>query len=162
MESFDDIYRDSVQKVYHFLLRLTEDETLAEELTSETFYQAFLHIAHFRGECSIDTWLCQIAKNAYYKELRRRKRIQPENAAEESKLEDGFQNIEDRQSALSLHKILHTLPEPYREVFSLKVFGELQFKEIAAIFGKSESWAKMTYYRAKSKIVEKMEVQDGK
>ncbi len=167
MNSFHEIYQESVQKVYKFLLSLAGNADLAEELTSETFYQAFLHIGKFRGECSIDTWLCQIAKNCYYKELRRRKKWglgeEIEKAwsqdIEEMSVEAGFQNIEDRETALSLHKILHELPEPYREVFSLRVFGELQFKEIAVVFGKSESWAKMTYYRAKAKLVEKMEVR---
>lgn len=181
MASFHEIYRESAQKVYKFLVRLTENADLAEELTSETFYQAFLHIGQFRGECSMDTWLCQIAKNCYYKELRRRKKLGLEDELEKavkkqavdvsvkkadpkttgSFVEDGFQKVEDRETALSLHKILHNLPEPYREVFSLRVFGELQFKEIAAIFGKSESWAKMTYYRAKAKIVEKLEVLEN-
>ena len=184
MDSFHEIYRDSVQKVYKFLVRLTQNPDLAEELTSETFFQAFLHIGKFRGKCSIDTWLCQIAKNCYYKELRRRKKLgwepEPEKVAEKqilnedgelenrtkgsgvgSFIEEGFQKAEDREMALSLHKILHTLPEPYREVFSLRVFGELQFKEIAAIFEKSESWAKMTYYRAKAKIIEQLEVQEN-
>lgn len=172
MDSFHEIYQESAQKVYKFLVRLTGNADLAEELTSETFYQAFLHIGKFRGECSMDTWLCQIAKNCYYKELQRSKKLGLEEEMEkniekqntknsvEFSVEAGFQSVEDRETALSLHKILHKLPEPYREVFSLRVFGELQFKEIAAIFGKSESWAKMTYYRAKAKIVEKLEVQN--
>ncbi len=173
MNSFKEIYEASAQKVYRFLLRLTGNIDLAEELTSETFYQAFLHIGKFRGECSIDTWLCQIAKNCYYKELKRNKKLdleEMEQVLEKQQLENGmeflietgFQSVEDRQTALALHKILHTLEEPYREVFSLRVFGELQFKEIAAIFNKSNSWAKMTYYRAKAKLIEKMEEQNGK
>ncbi len=173
MNSFKEIYEASAQKVYRFLLRLTGNIDLAEELTSETFYQAFLNIGKFRGECSIDTWLCQIAKNCYYKELKRNKKLdleEMEQVLEKQQLENGmeflietgFQSVEDRQTALALHKILHNLEEPYREVFSLRVFGELQFKEIAAIFNKSESWAKMTYYRAKAKLVEKMEEQNGK
>lgn len=162
MESFDGIYKESVQKVYHFLLRLTENEELAEELTSETFYQAFLHIGQFRGECSMDTWLCQIAKNAYYKELRRRQKLRPEDTFKDIQAKDYYKDVENRDMALSLHKILHQLENPYKEVFSLRVFGELQFKEIASVFGKSESWAKMTYYRAKAKIIAEMEVWHGK
>ncbi len=179
MDSFQEIYKDSVQKVYKFLVRLTGNPELAEELTSETFFRAFLHIGSFQGKCSIDTWLCQIAKNCYYKELRRRKKfggdrdfekafwkeeeafICGEKEQDKGFVEEGFEAAEEREIILSLHKILHTLSEPYREVFSLRVFGELQFKEIAAIFGKSESWAKMTYYRAKAKIVEKLEVQEN-
>ena len=69
-----------------------------------------------------------------------------------------FENtISDKVQAEQIHRILHELPDPYKEVFMLKVFGELGFKEIAKLFGKSESWAKMTYYRAKAKIAEKLE-----
>lgn len=162
MKDFCSLYKDSAQKVYRFLLRLGGDADLAEELTAETFYQAYLHIDKFRGDCAIDTWLCQIAKHAYYKEMDRRKRHLPDSEAKFLVSADEYVVLEDRQMALILHKLLHGLPEPYREVFSLRVFGELRFDEIAAIFGKSVSWAKMTYYRAKAKLVEEMEAQDGK
>ena len=135
MKEFYDVYRDSAQKVYRFLLRLTGSADLAEELTAETFYQACLHIDKFRGECAMDTWLCQIAKNAYYKELERRKRFVPELDEGQLASPDVYESLEDRQMALTIHKLLHALPEPYREVFSLRVFGELQFGVIAAIFG---------------------------
>lgn len=162
MKEFYEVYRDSAQKVYRFLLRLTGSADLAEELTAETFYQAYLHIDKFRGECAMDTWLCQIAKNAFYKEQGRRKRHVEEMQAQALVSPDVYERLEDRQTALTIHKLLHQLPEPYREVFSLRVFGELQFSEIAAVFGKSESWAKMTFYRAKARLIEEMEAQDGK
>lgn len=112
------------------------DEDLAQELTSETFYQAYLHIGSFRGECKPETWLCQIAKNAYYKEMKRRARHRPlEEQAEESSFVDA---LSDKEQALRIHKQLHRLKEPYREVFMLRVFGELSFQEIAAVCGKSD------------------------
>lgn len=162
MKEFSEIYRSSVQKVYRFLLGLTQDSVLAEELTQETFYQAYLHIGQFEGRCEIDSWLCQIAKNAYYKEAKRRSRFVTQKSAEKYSAADDFQRIENREQALLLHRLLHMMKEPYKEVFSLRVFGELTFKEIADIFGKSESWAKMTFYRAKARLVQQMEVQNGK
>ena len=155
---FEQIYKQSVLKVYYFLLRLSGDENLAEELTEETFYQAFLHIDRFKGECEIDTWLCQIAKNAFYKEEKRKRRHLyldqfPEKEMESDSSSDLLKQLERKEQSFLLHKHLHNLTEPYKEVFTLKVFGELKFKEIASIFGKSESWAKMTYYRAKEKLV---------
>lgn len=162
MKEFSEIYRASVQKVYRFLLSLTQDTVLAEELTQETFYQAYLHIGQFEGRCEIDTWLCQIAKNAYYKETKRRGRLVSQEHAENHFGPDDFQKIENREQALILHRLLHMMKEPYKEVFSLRVFGELTFKEIADVFGKSESWAKMTFYRAKARLVQQMEVQNGK
>lgn len=158
MKEFDAIFKEFTPVVYHFLLSLCGDESLAEELTSETFYQAYLHIGQFRGDCKIETWLCQIAKNALRKEQRRRNRFTAVDALENSVADQNiFEAIADKEQALQIHRHLHTLKEPYREVFMLRVFGNLSFKEIADICGKSESWAKVTFYRAKSKLIEAME-----
>lgn len=155
---FEKICRDYTQIVYRFLLSLCGNEDLADELTSETFYQAYLHLGKFRGECKLETWLCQIAKNALYKENRRRKRSVPWENLENTETADSFLDaLSDREQALKIHQHLHTLSEPYREVFMLRIFGELSFREIADICGKTESWAKVTFYRAKNKIVKAME-----
>ena len=158
MDEFDHICRRCTPIVYHFLLSLCRDESLADELTAETFYQAYLHIDTFRGDCRIESWLCQIGKNAFYKELRRRNRsISLEEAREQDTPDDLFELLADKEQALHIHKALHRLKEPYREVFTLRVLGELSFREIAEVFGKSESWAKVTFYRAKSKLIKDME-----
>lgn len=156
---FSEIYKASEQKVYRFLLRMSQNAELAEELTEETFYQAFLHINQFEGRCSMDTWLCQIAKNLYYKEMKRCGRMADEQLVSNktASTDNPFERLEDRQQALEIHKMLRTLPDTYREVFTLHVFAELTFKEIAQIFEKSESWAKMTYYRAKAALVNRLE-----
>ena len=158
MDEFDYICRRCTPIVYHFLLSLCRDESLADELTAETFYQAYLHIDTFRGDCRIESWLCQIGKNAFYKELRRRSRsISLEETREQDTPDDLFELLCDKEQALHIHKTLHRLKEPYREVFTLRVLGELSFREIAEVFGKSESWAKVTFYRAKSKLIKDME-----
>lgn len=158
MKEFDAIFKEFTPVVYHFLLSLCGNESLAEELTSETFYQAYLHIGQFRGECKIETWLCQIAKNALRKEQKRHSRFTNPDILENAVADtDTFEALERREQTLQIHRYLHTLKEPYREVFMLRVFGDLSFKEIADICGKSESWAKVTFYRAKSKLIEKME-----
>ena len=158
MKEFDAIFKEFTPVVYHFLLSLCGNESLAEELTAETFYQAYLHIGQFRGDCKIETWLCQIAKNTLIKEQKRRSRfVSPdvlENTVDNTNI---FEALANREQALQIHKHLHTLKEPYREVFMLRVFGDLGFTEIAGICGKSESWAKVTFYRAKNKLIEAME-----
>ena len=158
MQEFEAIVQNFTPMVFRFLLSLCGDESLAEELTSETFYQAYLHIGRFRGECKIETWLCQIAKNALRREQKRRLRMAPGDAldclGEEGPL---WEALADREQALRIHRHLHGLKDPYREVFMLRVLGELSFKEIAGICGKSESWAKVTFYRAKNKLLEEME-----
>ena len=158
MDEFDEICRRCTPVVYRFLLSLSKDASLADELTAETFYQAYLHIDTFRGDCRVESWLCQIAKNALMKELRRRKRTVPyEETRKLTAPDDIFELLADREQAMRIHASLHRLKEPYREVFTLRVLGELHFRDIAALFGKSESWAKVTFYRAKDKLIEDME-----
>lgn len=158
MQEFEAIFQKYTPFVFRFLLSHCGDESLAEELTSETFYQAYLHIGQFRGDCKIETWLCQIAKNALRKEQRRRNRFIDGdffgNLIEDRSL---FDAVANKEEALQVHKHLHLLAEPYREVFMLRVFGDLSFREIAAVCGKTESWAKVTFYRAKNKLIEAME-----
>lgn len=158
MQEFEAIFKEYNTVVFRFLLSLCGDESLAEELTSETFYQAYLHIGQFRGDCKLETWLCQIAKNALYKEQRRRGRIAGQDHPESAEQDNSFfERIADKEQAMKIHKHLHRLKEPYREVFMLRVFGELSFREIADICGKSEVWAKVTFYRAKNKLIDDME-----
>ena len=158
MHEFEDVFQKFTPIIFRYLLSLCGDISLAEELTSETFYQAYLHIGQFRGDCKIETWLCQIAKNAFYKEQKRRKRfVDRESSQNTTNDEVFFEALEDKEQVLKIHKYLHLLREPYREVFMLRVFGDLSFKEIAEVCGKSESWAKVTFYRAKSKLIEDLE-----
>lgn len=160
MQEFEEIFKNFSPVVFRFLLLLCGDENLAEELTSETFYQAYLHIGQFRGDCKIETWLCQIAKNALYKEQKRQGRAGGQDCLESAETDNIFMEaIADKEQAMQIHKYLHHLKEPYREVFMLRVFGELSYREIADICGKSEMWAKVTFYRAKSKLIDDMEGQ---
>lgn len=159
MKSFEVIYEEYVQAVFRFLVSLTRSEDLADELTQETFFRAFQHIDKFEGRCSLYTWLCQIAKTEWYKECNRNKRYQ------ELKLED-FSDIEchsnmEHQVVVKdewrrVRKVILELEEPYRDVFVLHIFGEIKLIEIAALYKKSESWARVTFFRAKSKIMQEV------
>lgn len=160
-DEFEAMSRECAPIVYRFLLSLCGDPDLAEELTSETFYRAYLHIGSFRGECKPETWLCRIAKNTLCRETGRRRRLVPweqqgDTAADIDLLED----LSDKEQSLKIYRHLHSLDEPYREVFMLRVLGELRFREIAGIYGRSESWAKVTFYRAKDKLIERMEEEE--
>lgn len=146
---FKEIYESCEPKVFRFILSLTHNMDLAEEITAEAFYQAFLHINQFDGRCEVSTWICQIGKNLYYKEMNRQKKFNNQHAEENvSDNTNIFTAFENKQTAIEMHKILKTLSSSYKEVFTLHIFAELTFKEIAVIYGKSESWAKMTFYRA--------------
>lgn len=154
MNSFEQVYRDYFQDVELFLLALCRDEDLARELTSQVFFAAMEQYPKFRGDCSVKTWLCAIGRNCYASHLRKAGKTVP---LETELRDDGVsieERLEDQEEAMRIHRILHGLPEPYKEVFSLRVFGQLSFRQIAEVFGKTANWACVTYHRAKSKIQE--------
>ncbi|MBQ8935452.1 MAG: sigma-70 family RNA polymerase sigma factor [Oscillospiraceae bacterium] len=157
MNDSEQVYQTYYEDVFRFLRGLSADETLAEELTQETFYRALKSIDTFRGDSGLRVWLCSIAKNLYYTYCRDRKRDSERGQADLYETEERHftELIADRALALQVHKILHSLREPYKEIFSLRIFGELSFREIGEVFGKSEHWACVTYHRAKAMIWER-------
>ena len=159
MTEFERIYREHFNTVYGFLMRLCRSAPLSEELAQETFFRAMRSLNRFDGRCRIEVWLGQIAKNAYYSHCRRRKdraHVLPE-ADSGLRVEEA---ILDTAQAMLIHERLHSLPEPYKEVFTLRVFGELSFEKIGRLFGKTSSWARVVFYRAKTQIKEYMEEVD--
>lgn len=152
MDDMEEIYRQHAQIVYRYLLSVTHDEHLSEELTQETFYQALRSIHRYRGECKLSTWLCQIAKHLWYKYLKKRRPDAPlDDTALPVPSAEG-QAI-DRDSHRMLMRRIHELGEPAREVMYLRLAGDLSFREIGDILGRTETWARVTYYRGKEKLL---------
>lgn len=158
MEDFESLYTRYYRAVYAYLMTLCRDEHLAAELTQETFFKALKALDRFDGRCPVNVWLCRIAKNALIDAKRKNTRELPADTAPEPP--DPAQAVgaalEDRDAALRIHRALHRLPDPYREVFWLRVYGELSFAEIAGLFDKTESWARVTYHRARAKLKEEL------
>ena len=146
MEEFEAVYRRYFADVYRYALALSRDVHTAEEVTQETFFKALTAIDSFRGQCPLRLWLCRIARNQYLTLCRERAKY-----TEDGGIEEGFAR---QETARQLHRLLHDLPEPYKEVFSLRTFGELPFSQIGELFGKTESWARVTYFRARGKLKE--------
>lgn len=169
MTEFEEIYDRYFKDVYRFALSMTKDQHLAEDITSETFLKALDSIAGFQGNCDIRVWLCQITKNTYYSWLRKNNKLVPVEFLPES-LDFSTDHAEvsspvERQvvramDSITIQRILHTLTETQREVFSLRIYSELSFKEIGTLFGRSENWACVTYHRAKHKIIKKLEAEN--
>lgn len=153
------LYEQYFHDVYRYLRALTQNDSLAEELTQETFFRAMRTLDSFKGNCDVRVWLCQIAKNAYISLCRRQKHHSDEELPEN--VRDTAPPVqlalEESETVQEIHKILHAMKEPYKEVFMLRVFGELSFRQIGALFGKTENWACVTFYRAKQKIMNEME-----
>ena len=156
-----ELYETYFSTVYKYIFSISHDVHIAEDVTQETFFKALKHADGFRGDCKLSVWLIQIAKNCYMDELRKRKRILSAEEMEGTvSLEDLSVSYIEKEKALSVHRKLHQLKEPYKEVVSLRIFGELSFKEIGEIFGKSENWARVTYHRGKTRIKEELENED--
>lgn len=160
MKSMDEIYREYADLVYRFILARVRDESIAEEITQETFFQAIKSSNRFDESCKVSTWLCGIAKNLINAYLRKN----PDHEYIEGlEIEAGNTPTPEKvyleqESRMSLMKELHKIPEPYREVLYLRVFGDLSFREIGEIMEKSENWARVTFYRGKDRI--KMRKED--
>jgi len=157
-QNFERVCTEYFYDVYKYVLSLCRDEAIAEEVTQETFIKAMQNISKFSGSCKLYVWLCQIAKNTYFT-LHQKQKLH--TAYEDSDLPDFTVDIEkdylDKESAKRLHLLLHNLNEPYKEVFSLRIFGELPFSQIADLFGKTDSWARSIFYRAKKQLQEGLE-----
>lgn len=152
------LYEAFYMKVFSYVMTLAKDRNDAEEITQETFFRAISTEKSFRGESDSYTWLCAIAKNIFIDEKRRYANQDDEPGEDipdtNNVIED---DLADKDMSLRIHSILHRLEEPYKEVFQLRVFGELSFTEIGSIFGKTETWARVTYHRARLKIKERMD-----
>ena len=162
--NIEELYRTYFDIVYRYIRSSSQDGSLVEEVTQETFFKALEKIDQFRGDCDVRVWLCQIAKNTLYDHLKKQKKQLSGNEQLETAESHGGEIFEEklaqRSQAMEIHKVLHSLSEPYKEVFSLRTFGELKFSEIGMLFGKSENWARVTYYRARVKIREELEYED--
>ena len=161
---FEDVYKAYFGPVYRYLLRLSGDESLAEELTAETFFRALRAAEGVRGECEGRGWLCQIAKNAYCTHLQKSRRARPADEALLGQLAAPAPPPEEpaavRAQAARLRAIAEELPEPYREVFRLRAFGELPYKDIGSLYGKTANWACVTCHRTREMIRRRWEEEE--
>lgn len=157
----DKLYDAYFKDVHRYLLKLTGNEALADDLTSDVFFKALSSVDRFRGDCEIKVWLLRIAKNCYYSSRRKSVRTESLEAAEALQLlaegTDVSAAVINKMEAERAKRIIASLPEQYREVFTWRVFGELGFDEIGAMFGKTANWACVTYHRARKMIIKEME-----
>ena len=161
MEDFKKIYTQYVKDVYQFIMKLSGNPDTAEEITQITFTKAFEKINEFRGECKLSVWLCQIAKYEYYAYYRKQKHSAVNEILSNIPDSECFEEkLMSKEESFRILEILHDMPEPYKEVFTLRIMGEYSYKDIGRLFKKTESWARVTYYRAKGMIIERMEREE--
>ena len=158
---FEQIYSTYFKSVYLYVMQVSGNEHIAEEITSETFFKAINSIDSFRGDCDMRVWLCQIAKNTYFSYLKKNKKVLSIDESDLQNVADPDAGIDvqigEQEEARLIRKILHDMSDPYKEVFMWRVFGELSFKEIADLYGKNDNWACVTYHRARKMIQSRLE-----
>lgn len=155
-KDFEKVYREYYPSVYRYVLSISKNEHTAEEIAQETFFKALKNIEKYDPEQNILTWLCTIAKNTYYSLCKKSKNYTdiPDNLT--STDEDIIDTIIDSEDSMEILRVLHGLPEPYKEVFTLRVLGSFSYSKIGEVFHKGESWARVTFFRAKTMIKERM------
>lgn len=161
-DELDIIYKKYYKDVFYYCTAITGNRDMAEEITQNTFYKAVISIHKFRGDCDIRAWLCRIAKNDYLNHLRKEKHFNLSQNYDElidtipDEMPSVVNQIEDTETAEEIRKQLAKMEEPYKEVFTLRVLQEMSYTQIAKLYGKTENWARVTYYRAKAKIAERL------
>ena len=163
-KEFEQIYRDNVTQVHAFLYKLSGSPAVAEELTQETFYQAFLSLHRFKGNCRIQTWLISIAKHVYYAYLRKNKLGLDSISLTQVTEVFCLKNTEDPEDAYqkkavlaAVRTILRRIPDKYRDVVMLRIYAEMSFAEVGAALNITENSAKVIYFRAKRMLMEELE-----
>ncbi len=151
MKDLEQFYEENYPRLYAYCVTLTRNRADAEDLAAETMYRAIRHADKFRGDCPVGVWLCSIARNFFLTQEKKRKRPPPlPDPPEDLFAGDEKEDVKE----IILH--MNALEEPYRGVFLLRTIGKAEYGEIAKIYEKSESWARVTYHRARLKIIEKM------
>lgn len=157
MQDIEKIYEEYFETVNKYLFCLTHNNDISEELTQETFYKAVQKIHTYKGECKMSVWLCQIAKNLWYDQCRKNKKILKTEESELLEVQD-LNSLEEQiisnDEKITLYKKMQSLDEKTREVMYLRMTGELSFKEIGVILNKTENWARVTFYRGKNRLKE--------
>ena len=158
LDAFDQIYQSYFDSVYRYALSLSGNPQTAEEITQETFFKAMRSLNQFQGKSSLKSWLCAIAKNLWLSEQRKKQAHPIDDALSVPDPSIGPEEaIVQQDESMRIHRLLHHLDEPYREVFTLRALGQLSFRDIGDLFGKSQNWACVVYHRARTKLKEKME-----
>lgn len=154
--NLEQFYKENYRIVYGYLYSLCGDRPWAEDLTSETFLKAISRIDSFDGKGKPSTWLCQIGKNLYLNERKRHKRHVPLDSiviAEESTMEE---NYIDKDTAEAIRRLSKELDETRQRLFAMRLNG-MSFKDIGDALGKSENWARVTFFRVRNEIMDRLE-----
>lgn len=160
LQPFEQVYAQYYSIVFRYMLSLSGDISIAEDITQEAFIKAMSHMDQFDGKCQLYVWICQIAKNTYFSFLRKHEKQMREKHFF-PQFHDPEEQYLQKETISRIYSQMKLLPEPYSEVFSLRVLGELSFSQIGSIYGKTDSWARLIFFRAKQKLRENIDESDN-
>lgn len=153
--NMDDIYRQYAIPLKKFVMTMCHNETIAEDIVAETFYKAIKNIDSFK-EGNIFTWLCTIAKNTYFNQVKKKENenysLDDENMPEPVAKDSVEDQCMDKESRLDLYRNMQKLEPLERDVIYMRIFAGLSYKEIGDVIGKTETWTRVTYFRSKEKL----------
>lgn len=152
MQNIEKIYEQYAQMLYKYIFCLTGSKDITEDIVQETFEIAIKKINEFKGECKLSTWLCQIAKYIWYNKLRKDKKDVSLEEIKNIISQNQMEEFEQKQEKIELFKKIQSLDEETRNVIYLRTLGDLTYKEIAEIMGKTENWARVVFFRGKQKL----------
>ena len=152
----EEFYRKNYPIVYGYLLSLCHDPHLAEDLTSDVFSVAIEKIDTYDPKYRASTWLCTIGRNLLINYRKRQRRIVP--LTEDNPIISPSPEVLyiQKEQAKEAMRAAEKLPVLQRQVVYMRWEG-MQFRDIALSLGQTENWARVTYYRAKVKILAEME-----
>lgn len=159
MDNFEKLYKEYYPRVYAFLYKLCHDKDMTEEMTQDTFYELYKSLHRYNGSCKLFTFIASIAKNVYYKYIRKKKLeyIDIESVMELQDTDDTPEEACLRSLwSKEIRNVIEKLPKNYRDVVILRVYADLSFPDVAGALGISTSSAKVIFHRAKKIISEEL------
>lgn len=160
--NFEDLYTACFHRLYRFALSLTRSSAEAEEIVQETFFRALQHARKLPEDANVDAWLFRIARNVHISRLRKRRHEIDDSALDAVPSGDDVEAmLSNKDQAHRILTALHTLSEPYKEVFTLRALGDVPYRQIAILFGKGESWARVTYHRARLMLTNALQKEEA-
>ncbi|MFN7249652.1 MAG: RNA polymerase sigma factor [Anaerobacillus sp.] len=160
----EQLYKDIQPNIYAFFYVKTLSKEVSEDLTQEVFYQAIKGYQGFAGLSNVKTWVFAIAKNVlkkYYRSNRYRNGLTEQLQLETLHIESSEEHFMKREEKRQLIQLIHQLDELSKEVVTLRIYGELSFKEIGDLLEKSENYARIMFHRAKLKMQKELSDDEG-
>lgn len=166
-EEYEAICKKYYKRIYLFIFKLCGSKELTEDLTQETFYQAFISLHRYKGSSDMFTYIASIAKHLYFKHLKKNKHLDEYSDLDDISeyiTDDGALNpeyiYEQQTERKKVRELVEVLPEKYRDIILYRVYAEMTFAQAAEAMNITDNSAKVLFHRAKKKLSEELKNED--